>query len=1451
MKKFLLLLLTTLVIGGLFAAPLNESFSGSTFPPSGWTVYNLDGGYTWVRNTDSSHYRTAPAGASIRYDSASTHDDWLVTPCLVPSASNYTLSFWASHYYSYPETFKVWISTASNAVSDFTTQLGSEVTTTTTWTQYDYDLSAYIGMPIYFAIQATSLNQYYLRVDDFTGPDLITYPEPSNHVTGFAATPSYTNVKLDWTGSTGTQLPVGYLIQAIRVGAGSYAAVADGTPVAYDTDWSDGNAAVTVPHVVGANTYTFSGLISNAAYEFKIWPYTNDGADIDFKVDTPIPTVSATTMDATIYAADLPYLQNFDSVTPPALPEGWLSLDNNGDGDKWVTSTSYPHSSPNSVRIYTDYNTSNDDYLVTPRVELTGNQRLKFWTRAHSASSSETDEISVLLSSTTPDAANFTLTAMASTAIDFTTYTEYTIDLSAYNGFHYIAFARKNAPADGWYLYVDDILIEDIPQAGLLTVNPNPVNCGTSYIGIQKTVQVSLTNTGVAAFDVTSIALADYTNFNLANLPALPVTINPGDPAVTFDVVFTPTVTGALTTNLLINDTRQASSIVVNGTGVQALVGEICENPYLATLPLVDYAGTTAGYANDYTSAMFTGLNTAGYVNGKDWVAKVSIPEDGWLTISLTDQAGYSSQWMGVFLVNTIPSVANPATVLAQATASSGLMSIDDEVVTAGDYYVIVDNWPSPADVYFVLNISFQPYPSGPVAAPNLDYPADRQTDLPKTGFPFQFSWNMAGAEPEQYDLWIAKVSDLTITPYDPDEFFNVAEEFPNVTSPYQPAFTYDYSEVYVWTVLGSRGTDPDQFQWPPYEFTIENPPLVITYIPYGDDFENHADDTLPTGWTRSSQGEGWIVSTDHSSQYFSIPAHTVYASANDDALGSGNDGSMDLLTLPLFDLSGITENDFQLKFDSYFTGTYGQLADVEISVDGGAWTSIYSVPAASVWTEHVVNLSAYKPNQFQLRFHSDDNGGWASGWAIDNVFVEAILDYDAEAVSIDMYQVVEPVAFNPMATVGNKGAQTISFTVTMTIGGTTLPAQSVTALAPGETQQLSFGSFTPVANTFNDVTVTTNLAGDENPANDTIAGQFVCLELNKTAYADVAHDASGALSGPATFSLRNPGAITDLAPGNPYTNPDSWLCAADWINGGWWGTDYYGTDWWQIDTTTGAGTDNGDVGIAMTGVAWDPVADVVYGVNANNLYTLDRLTGAPTLIGQLTWDGAAFDGLFIDIAWNNNNGTLYGLDLGYDAVFTIDPATLAITPLGYTVGYDLNYAQGMAFDQDTGLLYLAAYAGAGALMWVNTVQPDADGLLGEAYVIGIFQNNSEVDGFVIPYPQLAIPNLTIALESGVPTLSWNSIVGATAYKVYGSSDPYADDPWTLVATTASTTYAYTGTEPYHFFKVTAIDGPAPARTQFTGIERVRQVMQPTKVQSIRAKGPKAAEMGAFNPIKK
>ena len=72
--------------------------------------------------------------------------------------------------------------------------------------------------------------------------------------------------------------------------------------------------------------------------------------------------------------------------------------------------------------MYTDYNSANDDYLVTPQLVLPsgGSYKLKFWTRARS--SSEPDELTVMLSTTTATVAALTTTLMASTPINFTTY---------------------------------------------------------------------------------------------------------------------------------------------------------------------------------------------------------------------------------------------------------------------------------------------------------------------------------------------------------------------------------------------------------------------------------------------------------------------------------------------------------------------------------------------------------------------------------------------------------------------------------------------------------------------------------------------------------------------------------------------------------------------------------------------------------------------------------------------------------------------------------------------------------------------------------------------------------------------------------------------------------------------------------------------------------------------
>ncbi len=80
----------------IMGEPLNESFTGTSFPPSGWSLYNRDGGsYTWERYT--SNCRTIPACAAVRWESSVLkNDDWLVTPGLViqnAALSNPTLSF--------------------------------------------------------------------------------------------------------------------------------------------------------------------------------------------------------------------------------------------------------------------------------------------------------------------------------------------------------------------------------------------------------------------------------------------------------------------------------------------------------------------------------------------------------------------------------------------------------------------------------------------------------------------------------------------------------------------------------------------------------------------------------------------------------------------------------------------------------------------------------------------------------------------------------------------------------------------------------------------------------------------------------------------------------------------------------------------------------------------------------------------------------------------------------------------------------------------------------------------------------------------------------------------------------------------------------------------------------------------------------------------------------------
>ncbi len=182
----------------------------------------------------------------------------------------------------------------------------------------------------------------------------------------------------------------------------------------------------------------------------------------------------------------------------------------------------------------------------------------------------------ILLSTTTPTPAAFTNVLMASTIVNTLTYVEYTLDLSAYSGTVYISFTRRDSPADGWYLYVDDITVEDIPTSPIFTIDPTSKDYGTVVLGSSSSQVFTISNTGVGTLIIDpaiSITGTDADQFVLTDTNSYPINLTTGQSAAV-SVAFTPTSEGAKSAYLTIVDNlgRSTNDILLEGTGYDATI---------------------------------------------------------------------------------------------------------------------------------------------------------------------------------------------------------------------------------------------------------------------------------------------------------------------------------------------------------------------------------------------------------------------------------------------------------------------------------------------------------------------------------------------------------------------------------------------------------------------------------------------------------------------------------------------------------------------------------------------------------------------------------------------------------------------------------------------------------------------------------------------------------------
>ena len=169
----------------------------------------------------------------------------------------------------------------------------------------------------------------------------------------------------------------------------------------------------------------------------------------------------------------------------------------------------------------------------------------------------------------------------------------------------------------------------------------------------------------------------------------------------------------------------------------------------------------------------------------------------------------------------------------------------------------------------------------------------------------------------------------------------------------------------------------------------------VLNYQSYaGSDFQfniDFSDENLPEGWSSVTNADcenpGWFISEDASSTYFPIVAgNGHYITTNDDVCNS--DGSNDkLFTGPL----ALPEGEITLFFSRFFTAGYGQTFHVLISLDNWETSTEllnlgYWEGNAEQWVEETINLNNYAGEVVDIAFHSNDNGNWASGAALDDI---------------------------------------------------------------------------------------------------------------------------------------------------------------------------------------------------------------------------------------------------------------------------------------------------------------------------------------------------------------------------------------------------------------------------------------------------------------------------------
>lgn len=370
----------------------------------------------------------------------------------------------------------------------------------------------------------------------------------------------------------------------------------------------------------GTTTISLTGLSPVTTYQVYV---RNNCSGADFSLNSS--AVSFTTLCGVL---NVPYTQNFDAVTVPAVPACYSVENSNADTYFWQTCTSTslgnataitPNSGANQMGIGYNNSLAMNDWFYLPAINLSAgvSYRLSFYARGYTGL---TEQIEVKYG-TSANAASMTSGSIVpvTTLTGGNAYALIRYDFTpATTGVYYLGFHGLSA-TNQWYLFVDDISLTVTPPtltySGTLAFGATCINTTSAAQSVTLN-GLALTSASVNVGPLTGYTFSTTTNGSYTN--SLTLTQSGGAYTQVIYVKFNPTQVQSYNGSIPVSGGGATSiSIPVTGSGVNSTATLVngTVNGITTTSALIPVTVSSTGcspvtlYGIEYST-------TSGFANG-------------------------------------------------------------------------------------------------------------------------------------------------------------------------------------------------------------------------------------------------------------------------------------------------------------------------------------------------------------------------------------------------------------------------------------------------------------------------------------------------------------------------------------------------------------------------------------------------------------------------------------------------------------------------------------------------------------------------------------------------------------------------------------------------------------------------------------------------------------------